>query len=188
MTNEEQNVWWKLVGIANWCACHDGTLRHGFGAPMTREWIAERCQCTRKTLDKVIAIGQQDRNIDEDGCRVKVWEDGTIELCNFKQYNPDGPIQTMLPPAVGTPPEEPPRKKSHSEGKLRTLHNKYQDGHTEESAFRAGSIMAGVKGGDRPEFRAQQERNHRQKMFGIRKGKQTGVASEGGGEPPRLSL
>ncbi len=142
MNNEQQNVWWKLVGIANWCACRDGTLRHGFGVPMTRQWLAERCQCKRETLDRVIAIGEQDKNIDEDGCRIKVWEDGTIELCNFKQYNPDAPIlQAMLPPAV-TLAES--KQKVDSDGKRRAIHNKFQRQYPDESEFHLGMVRRGI--------------------------------------------
>lgn len=137
MSLEEQMVWWKLLALARESKCGDGTLRFGWGVPMTRGWIAHECGCKPEVLDRVIQFGMDDQNLDGDGRRIKVWEDGTIELCNFRDYNPDSPRQITLPP------EEPPPKVD-SDTKRRAIHDKYQREHPVESRFHLDSLAAGV--------------------------------------------
>lgn len=138
MTNEEQMIWWKLIALARKSKCRDGTLRHGWGVPMTLGWIADTCGCSLVLLEKVLQAGMNDRNLEDDGHRIKVWEDGTIELCNFKDYNPEAqPLQPPLPPAAE---DKPPL----TDTKRRAIHNKFQKEHPVESELHLEAVKLGV--------------------------------------------
>jgi len=136
MTDTQQLIWWKLLALARLVKFGDGTLRHGEGVPMKVDWIAKRLGYADKQVQEVVDIGLADK--DENGsARVKIWGDGTIELANFREYNPSPA------PKNHNPPEEPPPTVD-SDTKRKAIHDKYQREHPKESEFHLESLKAGV--------------------------------------------
>ena len=86
MTPEQRSVWFDLLALASDSRLNDGTLRVAEGIPMDRDRIAEQLIISRDLLDSVINICCEDRNRDDNGYRMKVWDDGTIEICNWTKY------------------------------------------------------------------------------------------------------
>jgi len=113
-------------------------LRHGVGVPMEVEWIAKRLGYSEQQVQETIDMGAMDKDMDGDGRRIKVWEDGTIELCNFREYNP---LPTPKKPLTDTPPET---SQVDSNTKRRAIHDKFQREHLQESRFHLEGLEAGV--------------------------------------------
>jgi hypothetical protein len=135
MDDIHQLIWWKLIALARLSKFGDGTLRHGVGIPMKVEWIAKRLGYSDIQVQETIDMGLMDKNMDGNGHRIRIWEDGTIELANFCEYNPM--------PTPKKPPEEPPPTVD-SETKRKAIHDKYQREHPKESLFHLESLRAGV--------------------------------------------
>jgi hypothetical protein len=53
---------------------------------MQRDWIANSLNISRKLLDEVVADGVNDKNRNGDRSRIEIWDDGTIYIVNWKQY------------------------------------------------------------------------------------------------------
>jgi len=92
MTAEKRGIWIDLLVLAGEAKLRDGTLRFDKGKPMSRHYISEILNLNRESLDAAIVVFQNDVNVDDGEARVKVWDDGTIELVNFERYQatPDG--------------------------------------------------------------------------------------------------
>ena len=90
-----QMIWWKLVGLALQSTPVDGVLRHGRGPCMTRSFIEHSVGCTTEQLDMVISIAESYQHVGADGCGIKVWEDGTIQLTNLGDYLPKGKVEAI---------------------------------------------------------------------------------------------
>ena len=91
MTAEKRGVWIDLLALANEVKFRDGTLRFEVDSPMPRDYIAGILQLDRETLDACLAAFQGDLNTDDGQPRVKLWDDGTIELTNWGKYQPVPP-------------------------------------------------------------------------------------------------
>jgi len=122
MTAEKRGVWADLMALAAETKFRDGTLRFEVGEPMPRSYIAGLLRIPPDLLDACLTCFTQDVNIDDGQPRVKIWEDGTIELANF------GHLQAI---PDKTEKEEAPRKvkkvinpKKYSKGRYGHLINR----------------------------------------------------------------
>lgn len=95
MNDTQQLIWWKLVALARISKFGDGTLRHGEGIPMTTKWIAARLGYTQEQIEETVGICMRDKNHEDNKYRIRRWDDGTIELCNFLDYNPQSHPATL---------------------------------------------------------------------------------------------
>lgn len=86
MTPEKRGVWMDLLSLAAETKFRDGTLRFDVDQPMPRDYIASILRLDRVVLDDSLAVFQADINADDGQSRVKIWDDGTIELTNFSRY------------------------------------------------------------------------------------------------------
>lgn len=86
MTPEKRGVWADLLALAAETKLRDGTLRFDVGLPMPRNYIAGILMIERELLDACLAAFVADINTDDGKPRVSLWEDGTIELTNFKRF------------------------------------------------------------------------------------------------------
>mgnify|MGYP001586362258 FL=1 len=86
MTREQRGDLADLIALACDAPLRDGTLRFGIGVPMPREWIAATLRIPLSALEEIIRISKEDKNRTDDKHRIEIWEDGTIEFTNFKEY------------------------------------------------------------------------------------------------------
>lgn len=86
LTVEQRSVWIDLIALASETKFRDGTLRHGLDVPMPREYIASVLQIPLELLNATIEVCQHDRNFKDGKHRIEIWDDGTIELANFADY------------------------------------------------------------------------------------------------------
>lgn len=86
MTPEKRGVWADLLALAAEAKPRDGTLRFDVGQPMPRDYISAVLRISRETLDACLDVFSKDLNTDDHQPRVKIWEDGTVELTNFNRY------------------------------------------------------------------------------------------------------
>ena len=103
MTAEKRGVWADLLALAAETKLRDGTLRFDVGQPMPRDYISNILLLDRETLDACLTAFQGDLNTEDGQARVKVWEDGTIELTNFLRLQEgdkgkDKPSDTSVKP------------------------------------------------------------------------------------------
>jgi len=84
-TTAQRGVWASLMALANETKLRDGTLRHDVGKPMARDYISAVLHIDKKELDESIEFFGKDKNADDGKGRIEIWEDGTIELTNFKK-------------------------------------------------------------------------------------------------------
>jgi len=82
----QQAIFIRMLALAATCQLHDGTLRHNETSSMSREMIAELIGCSKEALDRVIEIGQEHKDAKDGSYKIEVWEDGTVEILNFKEY------------------------------------------------------------------------------------------------------
>jgi hypothetical protein len=90
LTREERSVWIDLLAVASECRIRDGSLMHGKGSPMSRQYISDILQVPLELLNLVIEKCCQDPNLADEKHRIEIWEDGTIYITNFIKYQPDG--------------------------------------------------------------------------------------------------
>lgn len=92
MSPDKRGVWTDLLALAAECKLRDGILRFDIGQPMSRDYITGILQIPRDLLDVCLEAFAHDINTDDGKPRIKIWEDGTIELTNFSKYQdvPDG--------------------------------------------------------------------------------------------------
>lgn len=86
MTAEKRGVWADFLALAGESKLRDGTLRFDVGQPMSKEYIANVLRITMDTLDACLDVFSKDMNTDDHQARIKIWEDGTIELTNFHRF------------------------------------------------------------------------------------------------------
>jgi len=86
MTAEKRGVWADLMALAGEAKLRDGTLRFDVGQPMSRDYISSILRIDRETLDACLVVFQNDLNTEDGNPRIKIWEDGTIELTNFARF------------------------------------------------------------------------------------------------------
>jgi len=86
MTPEKRGVWADLMALCGETKLRDGTLRFDVDRPMPRDYIANILQIDRQLFDVCLIAYQADINTDDGQPRVKIWDDGTIELTNFQKY------------------------------------------------------------------------------------------------------
>ena len=86
MTSAQRGVWSDLIALASNTRMRDGTLRFAEDKPMPREYIANTLNITVEELNSCINVCIEDKNRDNTGHRIDIWEDGTIELMNFDKY------------------------------------------------------------------------------------------------------
>ena len=86
LTPEQRGVWIDLIALASECRMRDGTLRFAENKPMSRDYISSVLGIPRTLLDSTINVCSSDKNKDDDNNRITLWDDGTIELTNFKRY------------------------------------------------------------------------------------------------------
>lgn len=103
-----------LIALAGESKLGDGTLRHDVGKPMQREWIASVLMIPVELLDRTIEDGQKDVNVKDGKGRIQVWDDGTIQLTNFSEYQAGNIDQT---------PVEAPKKLTQEEIDKMTVRN-----------------------------------------------------------------
>lgn len=96
-----------LMALAGESKLGDGTLRHDIGRPMAREWIANVLMIPLELLNETIDDGQNDKNVKDDRSRIVVWDDGTIEITNFTEYQSDANTK-----------KKPPDKSEESKDKM----------------------------------------------------------------------
>lgn len=85
LTRAQRGDWADLIALAATLPVRDGTLRYGAGQPMSRGAIAARLVIEVNDLNETIEACQKDERPDGSP-RLKIWEDGTIELANFSEY------------------------------------------------------------------------------------------------------
>lgn len=90
MTPEKRGIWIDLLALANEVKFRDGTLRFEVGRPMSRDYIANVLQIDRQALEISLVAFAADINVDDGEPRVKVWDDGTIQLTNWDKYQYPG--------------------------------------------------------------------------------------------------
>ncbi len=86
MTPEKRGVWADFMALAAETKLRDGTLRFDVGQPMPREYIASVLRIPPETLDACIDVFAKDLNTDDHHPRIKIWDDGTIELTNWERF------------------------------------------------------------------------------------------------------
>lgn len=90
MTAEKRGIWVDLLAVAAETKLRDGTLRHDVNQPMAREWIASILCIDLALLNACISSFQADINADDGQPRIKIWEDGTIQITNWVKYQDSG--------------------------------------------------------------------------------------------------
>lgn len=86
MTPDQRSVWADLLALANECRLRDGTLRFAEGLPMDRQWIADRLKISIELLNETIDVCVNDKNRNDNKHRIEIWNDGTIQIVNWEQY------------------------------------------------------------------------------------------------------
>ena len=86
MTAEQRGVWADLLALAGEAKLRDGTLRFDIGKPMTQTYIAGVLRIPSELLASCIDLFANDLNTENGQPRIKVWDDGTIELTNFTMF------------------------------------------------------------------------------------------------------
>lgn len=86
MTPEKRGVWIDLLALAGESKLRDGTLRHDINQPMKKEWIASVLMLDMETLNSSLEAFKADINSDDGDARIKIWEDGTIQIVNWDKY------------------------------------------------------------------------------------------------------
>ena len=86
MTAEKRGIWADLLALAGEAKLRDGTLRYNVGQPMELDYIATVLHLQIETLEAAIDCFKNDINFDDGESRIKVWEDGTIQITNFDRY------------------------------------------------------------------------------------------------------
>lgn len=74
-----------LLALASRSGLRDGTLRTAVGKPISRPRICDILKISLDSLNRTLEIGQRELG-DNGKARLKVWEDGTIEVSNWAQY------------------------------------------------------------------------------------------------------
>jgi len=120
MTSEQRGVWIDLLSLANESRLRDGTLRYAENLPMDRAWIASKLQISLDLLNTTIEVCRHDKNRDGDRHRIEIWEDGTIELTNFAQYQ-------AVPPEKSRPREDARARELRERRTVRQLAKQYPD-------------------------------------------------------------
>ena len=142
LTLEQRSVWIDLLALASECKIRDGSLRHGLGQPMSRDYIASILCIPVKLLNETIIICINDKNLEDDKHRIELWEDGTIVIANFerKQGVPEG--KRVLP-------ETEQERKLREIRQLSQLTRKYPDyaisEHTETIVDDKGNVIEQAK-------------------------------------------
>lgn len=86
MTPEKRGIWADLLALAAETKFRDGTLRFDTNQPMDKTYICAILRLTSEEFDSALVAFKSDINTEDGNPRVKVWEDGTIELTNFTHY------------------------------------------------------------------------------------------------------
>lgn len=91
MTAEKRGIWADLLALAGEAKLRDGTLRYNIDKPYSKEYIASILNIPLESLEAALVVFQSDLNADNGEPRIKIWEDGTIEITNWAKYQPPVP-------------------------------------------------------------------------------------------------
>lgn len=83
MSAEERGIWADLMAMAGETKLRDGSLRFDVGKPMPREYIATVLRVPLERFNACLDIYAKDINTEDGSPRIKIWDDGTIELVKF---------------------------------------------------------------------------------------------------------
>ena len=120
MTPEKRGVWADLLALAAESKFRDGSLRFDTDQPMPRDYIAAILRIDKQLLDVCLTAFQADVNMDNGKGRIELWEDGTIYLTNFAEYQEGGKKKQEEPPQTNltgeyVPPNDELEDKSEAE-------------------------------------------------------------------------
>lgn len=86
MTPEKRGVWVDLLALAAESKLRDGILRFDIGQPMPRDYICAILRIDKELLDICINCFVRDLNADDGQGRIKIWDDGTIQITNWDKF------------------------------------------------------------------------------------------------------
>lgn len=123
-----RGVWADLLALVSRSRLRDGSLRHAIGYPMNRDWIANTLNISRKLLDVVVEDGVNDKNRNGDRSRIEIWDDGTIYIVNWKQYQAKAKRRTNhVNKETGEMPMDADEKEAKSRLITRNMAYKYPE-------------------------------------------------------------
>jgi len=85
LSSGHRGIWADLLALANMTKFRDGTLRHDANIPMTKEYICSILQIPLRELESSLEVFTAEVG-DNGKPRVRIWDNGTIELTNFVEY------------------------------------------------------------------------------------------------------
>jgi len=105
LSSGHRGIWADLLALANMTKFRDGTLRHDANTPMSREYICSILQIPLQELETALEVFIAEIG-DNDKPRVQIWENGTIELTNFVEYQVPQDGRRAISKQQGLPSEK----------------------------------------------------------------------------------